>query len=302
MVTSSLAEKSAFVTGAASGIGREIAFTLAGNGAAVTVADRNISGAESVASDINGSGGKALAVQLDVTDSSQVAAGVEAAVASFGSLDILVNVAGFGFNSPIVEMQEDDWDRVLGVNLKGQFLCSQAAARRMISLLPGSGAADDFTGNRRTHRQHCVYGGEQSALRRRSLLRGQGRGGAAYEGARAGAGGARDICQRRGAGVHGDASDGGVFGRVSRQLPGAGASGAVGSNIGHRQCRVVSSLADGGVRERAGHLCRWRLLRRQADRAGLRLSAMSLGLLSRDRKWAASGDRLGWGVHYGRFQ
>ena len=133
MVTSSLAQKSAFVTGAASGIGREIALTLADNGAAVTVADRNLEGAEAVAADITGAGGRALAVRVDVTDSSQVAAGIEAAADSFGSLDALVNVAGFGFNSPIVEMLEDDWDRVLGVNLKGQFLCSQAAARRMIS-------------------------------------------------------------------------------------------------------------------------------------------------------------------------
>ncbi len=133
MSTSSLATRCAFVTGAASGIGREIALTLAGNGAAVTVADRNLEGAETVAADIKGTGGRALAVRVDVTDSAEVAAGIEAAAVAFGSLDILVNVAGFGFNSPIVEMQEDDWDRVLGVNLKGQFLCSQAAARRMIS-------------------------------------------------------------------------------------------------------------------------------------------------------------------------
>ena len=133
MATSSLAQRSAFVTGAASGIGREIALTLAGNGAAVAVADQNLDGAEAVAADINGAGGRALAVRVDVTDSSQVGAGIEAAAAEFGSLDILVNVAGFGFNSPIVEMLEDDWDRVLGVNLKGQFLCSQAAARRMIA-------------------------------------------------------------------------------------------------------------------------------------------------------------------------
>ena len=133
MSTSSLATRCAFVTGAASGIGREIALTLAGNGAAVTVADRNLEGAETVAADIKGTGGRALAVRVDVTDSAEVAAGIEAAAVAFGSVDILVNVAGFGFNSPIVEMQEDDWDRVLGVNLKGQFLCSQAAARRMIS-------------------------------------------------------------------------------------------------------------------------------------------------------------------------
>ena len=124
--------KSAIVTGSASGIGREIALTLAADGASVTVADRNLEGAEAVASRIVESGGTARAAQVDVTDSRQVDAAVEGAAEAYGSLDILVNVAGFGFNSPIVDMREEDWDLVLGVNLKGQFLCCRAAARRMI--------------------------------------------------------------------------------------------------------------------------------------------------------------------------
>ena len=127
-----LSGKSAIVTGSASGIGREIALTLATNGASVTIGDRNLAGAEAVAEQIRASGGAAQAASVNVTDSAQVDAMVAQAVASHGSLDIHVNVAGFGFNSPIVEMSEDDWDLVLGVNLKGQFLCAQAAARRMI--------------------------------------------------------------------------------------------------------------------------------------------------------------------------
>ena len=78
------------------------------------------------------SGGAARAAQVDVTNSGQVDAAVEGAAEAYGSLDILVNVGGFGFNSPIVDMREEDWDLVLGVNLKGQFLCARAAARRMI--------------------------------------------------------------------------------------------------------------------------------------------------------------------------
>ena len=127
-----LSGKSAIVTGSASGIGREIALTLAADGASVTVADRNLEGAEAVARQIAESGGTAQAAQVDVTDSGQVDAAVEGAAAAYGSVDILVNVAGFGFNSPIVDMREEDWDLVLGVNLKGQFLCARAAARRMI--------------------------------------------------------------------------------------------------------------------------------------------------------------------------
>ena len=128
----SLSGKSAIVTGSASGIGREIALTLAADGASVTVADRNLEGAEAVARQIIESGGAARAAQVDVTNSGQVDAAVEGAAASYGSVDILVNVAGFGFNSPIVDMREEDWDLVLGVNLKGQFLCARAVARRMI--------------------------------------------------------------------------------------------------------------------------------------------------------------------------
>ena len=127
-----LANKSAIVTGGASGIGREVALTLASDGASLTVADIDREGAEAVAAQIRNSGRGATAVEVDVTNSGQVDAAVEAAVAAFGSLDILVNVAGFGFNSPIVDMREEDWDRVLGVNLKGQFLCAKAAGRRMI--------------------------------------------------------------------------------------------------------------------------------------------------------------------------
>ena len=127
-----LSGKSAIVTGSASGIGREVALTLASNGASVTVADVNSQGAEEVAVRIRGAGGSATTARVDVTDSGQVNAAVEAAAESFGSLDILVNVAGFGFNSPIVDMRDEDWDLVLGVNLKGQFLCARAAARRMI--------------------------------------------------------------------------------------------------------------------------------------------------------------------------
>ena len=127
-----LSGKSAIVTGSASGIGREIALALAADGASVTVADRNLAGAETVAGQIAESGGTARAAQVDVTDSGQVDAVVDGAAAACGSVDILVNVAGFGFNSPIVDMREEDWDLVLGVNLKGQFLCCRAAARRMI--------------------------------------------------------------------------------------------------------------------------------------------------------------------------
>jgi 3-oxoacyl-[acyl-carrier protein] reductase len=131
-VNTDLSGKSAIVTGSASGIGREIALTLAGHGASVTVADVNLDGAEAVAREIAGAGGSARAAQVNVADSAQVDSMVAAAADAYGKLDALVNVAGFGFNCRIVDMREEDWDSVLGVNLKGQFLCCRAAGRRMI--------------------------------------------------------------------------------------------------------------------------------------------------------------------------
>ena len=132
-----LSGKSAIVTGSGSGIGRQIATTLAAHGASVTIADINLSSAEETARRIIESGGAAQAVETNVSNSSQVDALMSATAAAYGAVDILVNNAGFGFNSRIVDMLEEDWDRVLAVNLKGQFLCSQAAARRMIE--QGSG-------------------------------------------------------------------------------------------------------------------------------------------------------------------
>ena len=127
-----LSGKAAIVTGSGSGIGREIALTLGANGASITVADRNLEGAEATARQIQESGGTARAALVDVSDSGQVEAMVSAAAEAYGSVDVHVNNAGFGFNSRIVDMREEDWDSVLGVNLKGQFLCCQAVARRMI--------------------------------------------------------------------------------------------------------------------------------------------------------------------------
>ena len=125
--------KVALVTGGSRGIGRGICLALAGEGARVAV--NYIHGEEAAAEvvrTIQERGGDAWLVQADVSKGDEVAKMVDATVAHAGRLDILVNNAGIGIPATLLELTEENWDRVMGVNLKGIYLCSQAAARYMI--------------------------------------------------------------------------------------------------------------------------------------------------------------------------
>ena len=124
--------KTAIVTGAGSGIGRAIALGLAAEGARVVVADLDGERAEAVADEVRSLGRKALAQRVDVSDSAAVDAMVEAALAEFGAIDILVNNAGVSARAPVAEMTDEQWDRVIAVNLRGTFLCSRAVLRHML--------------------------------------------------------------------------------------------------------------------------------------------------------------------------
>jgi NAD(P)-dependent dehydrogenase (short-subunit alcohol dehydrogenase family) len=119
--------KTAVITGAGRGIGEGIALAVARAGANVVVNDMNLDNANAVVKAIESSGGKALAVNADVTKKAEIDAMVAATVKKFGSVDILVNNAGI--ESPpmlLKDIPEASWDRILGVNLKGVFLCCQA--------------------------------------------------------------------------------------------------------------------------------------------------------------------------------
>jgi meso-butanediol dehydrogenase/(S,S)-butanediol dehydrogenase/diacetyl reductase len=125
--------KSALVTGGGRGLGRGIAMRLAQAGADVAVADINPGDAEQVAAELRALGRRAIAVAVDVTRGEQVQAMVRTAVAEFGGLDIAVNNAGVLGVGPIETITEAEWDRVLDVNLKGVFLCTQAEIAAMKS-------------------------------------------------------------------------------------------------------------------------------------------------------------------------
>jgi NAD(P)-dependent dehydrogenase (short-subunit alcohol dehydrogenase family) len=131
-VTGLLANKVALVTGAARGIGRTIAEVYADHGAQVAVADVLLAKAQSVAECITAAGGRAIALELDVSDPNSAQQAVDTTVAEYGRLDILVNNAGIHRGHLIVDFPVEDWEAVFAVNMRGTFLCSQAAARQMI--------------------------------------------------------------------------------------------------------------------------------------------------------------------------
>jgi 3-oxoacyl-[acyl-carrier protein] reductase len=128
-----LNDKIAVVTGAAQGIGRAIAESLARRGAHVVVADLQVEKAEATAKEIAAdTGRRAIAVEVDVADNASAKAMIDRAIAEFGRVDILVNNAGITRDNLIMRMKEADWDLVLSVNLKGAFNCSKAVIRPMM--------------------------------------------------------------------------------------------------------------------------------------------------------------------------
>jgi 3-oxoacyl-[acyl-carrier protein] reductase len=123
--------KVALVTGAAQGIGKAVALLLARNGADIIVSDINLEKAEETAREVEGLGQRALAVKTNVAEANDVEKMVQTALERFGRIDILINNAGITRDKLLLRMSDEDWDAVLGVNLRGTFLCTRAVIRPM---------------------------------------------------------------------------------------------------------------------------------------------------------------------------
>ena len=126
-----LTNKVALVTGARQGMGKSHAIALAKQGAKVAVTDINQEECQLVADEIKSAGGEAAAFKMDVSSKAEVEAVFDAVIKQFGRLDILVNNAGIYAPKTALEMTEEDWDKTISINLKGEFLCAQRAAKEM---------------------------------------------------------------------------------------------------------------------------------------------------------------------------
>ncbi len=128
----------AIVTGARRGMGRTHTLALAKAGAKVVVSDISQEACQKVVEEINNIRGEGIAVKCDVSRKSEVDELIKATVERFGKIDILVNNAGICQFKPFLELTEEDWDRTLNINLRGYFLCAQAAAKEMMKQKKGA--------------------------------------------------------------------------------------------------------------------------------------------------------------------
>ncbi|MEB0135064.1 3-hydroxybutyrate dehydrogenase [Actimicrobium sp. CCC2.4] len=144
-----LKDKVAVITGSASGIGKEIAFEYAREGARVVIADLALEAAQATADEIIKNGGQAMAVVMDVTSETQVDDGIAAVVKAWGGVDILISNAGIQIISPIVDLSLDKWKKMLAIHLDGAFLTTRACMRAMIA--GGNGGAIIYMGSVHSH-------------------------------------------------------------------------------------------------------------------------------------------------------
>ncbi len=133
-----LKNKVAVVTGAASGIGRQIARTFARAGASIAIADLDHAGARRAAAELERDGARAIALAMDVTSEAQVDEAMARVVEAFGRIDVLVSNAGIQIVAPLEDFTFADWRRVIAIHLDGAFLTTRAVLRQMYKQGGGS--------------------------------------------------------------------------------------------------------------------------------------------------------------------
>jgi 3-hydroxybutyrate dehydrogenase len=133
-----LKDKVAIVTGAASGIGKEIAIIFAREGAKVAIADLNQNAADATAREIDATGKRVIGIAMDVTSEQQVDDGTAKVVETFGSVDVLVSNAGIQIVAPLVDFEYAKWKQLMAIHLDGAFLTTRAALRQMYKQKSGS--------------------------------------------------------------------------------------------------------------------------------------------------------------------
>lgn len=152
------------VTGAGSGIGEDIALKLAEEGAIVIANGRNRDKINRVVKKIHETGKEALAIGADVSMEEEVEAMFKKVVETYGRIDFLVNNAGINIPRPLVEMEEEVWDQIMDINVKGAFFCSKAAARYMIKQNFGRIVNISSIAAQKTHPGRAHYGASKAAL------------------------------------------------------------------------------------------------------------------------------------------
>ncbi|MDP2921709.1 MAG: 3-oxoacyl-[acyl-carrier-protein] reductase [Candidatus Omnitrophota bacterium] len=132
MCETALESRVSLITGGARGIGKEIAMLFAKNGSDIAICDVNLEEAEKTAKEIGDLGRQSVAFKVDVTDSGQVQAMIDKILDKFSKIDILINNAGITRDNLLLRMSEDEWDKVIAVNLKGTFVCTKLVSKVMI--------------------------------------------------------------------------------------------------------------------------------------------------------------------------
>lgn len=140
-----LKNKVAVITGAASGIGKEIALVYAKEGAKIAIADLNLEQAQKAADEIKALGGEAMAVAMDVTNEEQVNKGIDAVAEQFGGIDVLVSNAGIQIIDAVDELAFSDWKKMLAIHLDGAFLTTRATLKHMYAA--GKGGSVIYMGS-----------------------------------------------------------------------------------------------------------------------------------------------------------